>query len=318
MSGSQVAYVVGMLVEHPKRPAWGPGKVLAIGGVDGKKITVYFRDFEEKNEENNLNRAVKKIDTTKVQLRVADIQTDPMLDNLPPFTNNAFKSTKPRASLEQGESIFLKYFPAGFKDPKYIERERAMKLRACSLYADTLGDGKAEKLLKAGDIGEVRDLALKVLAETGFLLFLTESMAFRDGLKDDEAAHRFFKALFTLLSSGLDEERFDALKEALQLMPVEGKTGPVKWTVATILPFLAQPHRHFFMKPESIKAGAELLRFDIQYRPDPNWITYSKVLELANLLLARLRHLGASDMIDVQTFMYVIWADWKWGILYNE
>ncbi len=315
MSDSQASYVVGMLVEHPNRPAWGPGKVLCLGGVGGSKITVYFRDVEEQN----LNDAVKIMDTNLVQLRVAATQTDPMLDNLPPFTDGAFKSTKPRLSLEQGEAIFLKHFPMGFKDPGYIgdlkTGERAYKLHACRLYADTLGDGKAEKLLEIGNVAELRDLMLRVVGKTN-LLYLTEAAALRDGLKDDEAARRFFKALLALLSSNLDEERFDALKGALELLPVEqGKTNPCKWTVVTIFPFLAQPHRHLFIKPESLKAGAELLRFHIQYRASPNWITYCKVLEMANLLLERLQRLGACDMIDVQGFMYVIWADRKWGYI---
>jgi hypothetical protein len=48
------------------------------------------------------------------------------------------------------------------------------------------------------------------------------------------------------------------------------------------------------------------MRFDLQYRARPNWTTYRKVLTLADLLLKELQPLGARDMIDAQSFMWVI------------
>jgi len=301
---SQDLYTVGKLVEHPKRLEWGPGKVLA---VDGSKVKIYFRDVLEKTPGD----AVKTIDTSLATLREAADQTDPMLDNLPPFDGEAFKSKKLRVSLDQGVEVFLSYFPQGFTDPGYLgdrkKGERNYKLKAHQLYADTLGDGKAEDLLEAGDIDELRRRMLAVQARTN-LLYITEAAAFRDGLKDDAAATTFFQALVALLSAPEpDEIHFEALAAAAASLPAEeGKTSPSKWTVATVLPFLARPEQYIFVKPTSTQQCADRMRFDIQYRPEPNWITYRKVLMLADLLLDRLRPLGAKDMIDVQSFMWVI------------
>lgn len=304
MSDSESSYTVGTLVEHPGHPEWGPGKVLAVRGP----ITeVYFRDVPGRTQGD----AVKKFKTAPSPLRVAETQNDPQLDNLPPYDAAEFKSKARRVSLEEGVEVFLGYFPEGFADPGYLgdrkSGERNYKLKAHRLYVDTLGDGQAESLLLAGDIDELRRRMLAVQGRTN-LLFPTEAAAFRDGLRDDRAAKRFFEALTALLSApGPDEAHFEALADAAASLPAEeDKTSPWKWTVTTVLPFLAQPEKYIFVKPTPTQQCAERMSFDIQYRSNPNWITYRKVLELADVLLERLRPLGARDMIDAQSFMWVI------------
>ena len=66
------SYNVGMFVEHPSRPQWGPGKVMA---VTGERIYVVFR--------NEMERKAKAILREVVQLTVAVDQTDAVLDLLP-------------------------------------------------------------------------------------------------------------------------------------------------------------------------------------------------------------------------------------------
>jgi hypothetical protein len=65
-------YSVGQLVEHPQRPQWGPGRVVAMG--DGR-LHVFFRD--------DLESKAKVILTELVSLRVCDSQADTVLDVLP-------------------------------------------------------------------------------------------------------------------------------------------------------------------------------------------------------------------------------------------
>jgi hypothetical protein len=66
-------YSVGLLVEHPQRPEWGPGRVVAVGT---DRIYVFFRDAME-------SRA-KVILTELVSLKTCESQTDETLDHLPP------------------------------------------------------------------------------------------------------------------------------------------------------------------------------------------------------------------------------------------
>ena len=106
---------VGQLVVHPKRPEWGPGKVLA---VDGTKVSVYFRDVPE----NALSGAVKTIDTALAKLAIEKDRKDLLLDNLPPFDGETFRFQKKRLSLEQGVQAFRSKFPRGFYDSALSQR----------------------------------------------------------------------------------------------------------------------------------------------------------------------------------------------------
>jgi len=61
-----------------------------------------------------------------------------------------------------------------------------------------------------------------------------------------------------------------------------------------------------FLKPEVSKECADRLAFNLNYTPTLNWLTYQKLLEMSKLLMEHLRPLGAREMIDVQSFMWVI------------
>ena len=67
-----VHYKVGMLVDHPNRPQWGPGKIVH---VEATRVHVFFRD--------DLERKAKAIVRSVVSLSVAAAQSDGVLDGLP-------------------------------------------------------------------------------------------------------------------------------------------------------------------------------------------------------------------------------------------
>jgi hypothetical protein len=83
------SYKIGMLVEHPSRPQWGPGKVIALG--EGK-IYVYFRD--------ELEKKAKTLLTTVVAPAVAESQSDAVLDLLPPATHDGSNYMLPKNYLK--------------------------------------------------------------------------------------------------------------------------------------------------------------------------------------------------------------------------
>ena len=83
--------------------------------------------------------------------------------------------------------------------------------------------------------------------------------------------------------------------------------GANKWTVATYYQFLASDGKWMFMKPSIMKRMAESLKIALNYKPEPNWLTYSKLQELADRVELELqrRELKPHSRIDVQGF---IWA----------
>ena len=135
-----------------------------------------------------------------------------------------------------------------------------------------------------------------------------EAMAFRDGLAaSDTAAGDFFRVVISFVREGPNQQLFNELAEAVKNLPVEeGRSRAATWPVQTILPFLADPGRFIFLKPEPTKACADRLRFDLLYDSALRWATYERLLEMGTHLLRELQPLGAKDFIDVQSFMWVI------------
>jgi hypothetical protein len=299
----------GTLVLHPARPAWGPGRVLA---VKGHKLTVYFRDFLD----GDPNGAVKMIDTVAAPLQRSPIQTDSLLDNLPPYENGAFvQKAKGRVTLGQGIERFGSRFPLYFEDPTYLgdakKGERNSKWAAHQKFVDTLGGGLLEELLAADNIAEIRRRALAVEASTN-LLSVFEKAALREAIAAPDAAREFFTRLSAvLLEPTPSETTFQAFLDSVDALPSKpGKSSGAKWTIATILPYLADPTRFMFFKPEVTQKCAARLMFDLQYSTDLEWATYERLLAMSDLLLARLGPNKARDFIDVQSFVWLI-GQWK-------
>lgn len=297
------AYTVGMIVEHPTRPDWGPGKVLA---VEHERITVYWRDLQESKPGD----AVKVMAINAVPLSVAVVQSDPWLDQLPPLKDGKLPITDVRLTFAEALDLFLARFPKGFRDPKYLDdpkfQERAYKWRAHEAFEETLGNGQGERLLAAGDIDGLVHAGQHVVGMVN-LLSPYEQMAIRDALTDRDAARSFFAGLFALLSESKPSgTTFEPYAATVRNLPAEeGRARVATWPVLTILPFLAQPDRHMLLKPSVTEKAAERLAFNLNYRPELNWLTYERLLVMSELLFEKLKPHGVRDFIDVQSFMWI-------------
>ena len=124
-------YRLGMLVDHPTKPEWGPGRVLAILG---RNVRVYFRDFPEHGGGDE----IQEIHVDHVPLIPAKSQSDPRLDNLPATITDLGPLSVRCGFLPEVIASFLQTFPLGFADPKYIGTrnlgERRYKWRAHERY----------------------------------------------------------------------------------------------------------------------------------------------------------------------------------------
>lgn len=296
------AITEGMLVRHPKKPEWGLGKVLVVRG--GKAI-IFFKNDAADHHEFVLDQ---------VDLDIAADQSDPMLDKLPPFVDGKFAVKAKKVTIQDGIEEFKSRFPLGFRDPRYLGTkrvygERNYKERAHQRYLKAFGDGRGEQLLAAKKFDELREQTQAIITKDKMnLLSPYEAMAFRDGLAaSDDAAGIFFAAVFNFVKDGPNQQLFNDLAEAVKNLPVEeGRSRAATWPVLTILPFLADPARFIFLKPEPTKACADRLRFELLYDSALRWATYERLLEMGTYLLDKLRPLGAKDFIDVQSFMWVI------------
>jgi hypothetical protein len=284
-----------MLVEHTVHPEWGPGKIVH---VSGDKIHVVFRDVEEE--------MAKWFPANSPMLRIAAVQTDALLDNLPPLKEKDGRWMLPskRLTMESLNRKFLHEFPAGFSDPKYFGDERTYKLKAHLTFQTLLGLQQAAMLLENGDYRSLATKALKVLSEVN-ILSLYENAAFRDAMQSDDAVKAFFSKLIKLLETEVPNAAlFDEYADAVTSLPAD-RSPVATWPVATVFPYLADPDRYMFLKPKVTEAAADSLGFDLRYNSTPNWTTYEALLRMGSVYLDLLKPAGARDFLDVQSFIYV-------------
>lgn len=208
-------------------------------------------------------------------------------------------------ALAKHKKRFLKFFPKGFKDQRYIEWERDYKWAAHKLFQANLNKENFAALIRAREYDEIAKFALQVESGTTFL-FSFEKMALRDALKTGDGARTFAHGLYALLyGPGNLKNRFVAWIVAVGELPRK-KSRVLSWPVLTLFPYLAQPSKYMIMKPTAMNFAANELGFDLDYSSKPSFRTYERLLELANQVKVGIADLKPANYHDIQTFLWVI------------
>jgi hypothetical protein len=203
---------------------------------------------------------------------------------------------------------FLRFFPEGFRDEKYISWERGYKWEAHERWNEMLERDAHRSLLRAGEFAEVAARAVRIESRTN-LLFSFEKMALRDAVKTPEGARAFSTGLYDFLhGAGSVETKFERWCEVVGALP-RRQTRVLTWPLVTVFGFIAQPETHIFLKPNVTRVAAREYGFDFQYQSKPSWEIYSNYLEFAERIRRDLRDLRPRDMMDIQSFMWVQGSD---------
>jgi len=203
---------------------------------------------------------------------------------------------------------FLKFFPRGFRDEKYWGWERGYKWAAHEKWLESLSKPVFAELLDRGRFEEIGSLVLRTLSVTN-LIFSFENMALRDALKSKAGAQAFSEGLFQLVyGKGAMPARFDAWCDVIAGLPKK-QSRVLTHPIATVFGFVARPDKQIFLKPTVTKRAAEAYGFDFNYSSRPSWQTYSSLLEFAEVLKHDLADLEPRDMIDIQSFIWVMGSD---------
>jgi hypothetical protein len=215
---------------------------------------------------------------------------------------NAIEPGKARATSRRK---FLRVFPQGFADPKYLAWERDYKWEAHQQWQETLDKKTFSALLAEKDFPAISQRAMAVESRTN-LLFSFEKMALRDAVKEADGARTFALALYDrLYASRRGEDAFERLVDAVESLPRK-QTRVLTWPLVTVFGFIARPEREIFLKPQVTKAAAAAYGRSFDYRSRPNWDTYADMLEFAAELKEDLADLQPRDMIDIQSFIWVL------------
>ena len=203
---------------------------------------------------------------------------------------------------------FLRFFPDGFRDETYYAWERGYKWEAHERWQQQLGRATFRSLLRAGQHAEIAARAVRLESKTN-LLFSFEKMALRDAVKSPAGSRLFAEGLYDFLHGpGGAERRFTRWTEAVAALP-RRQTRVLTWPVLTVFGFFAQPAEHIYLKPKAMRGAAEQYGFDFHYTSRPSWETYASLLEFAETIRHDLRDLRPRDMIDLQSFMWVVGSD---------
>lgn len=218
--------------------------------------------------------------------------------------------TKPLLSKERMRcrKKFLYYFKKGFHDEVYLDWERDYKWNAHLSWEEHLNQEAFRKLLSARRFSEIANTAVRIESRTN-LLFSFEKMALRDAVRTREGARDFALGLYDYIYGETSlEERFRKFTDTLSALPRK-QTRVVTWPLHTVFGFIANPDEHIFLKPRVTKIAAEKYGFDFRYLSRPNWDTYHNLLAFAEQVGADQADLGPRDLIDIQSFMWVLGSD---------
>lgn len=274
----------GQRVKLPACPEWGPGEVIAI--FDGGKMVIYFALVGLKTLKGAVLEPIDGVEAAH-----------PLLDNR---IRSVDRGAKTR-SVADMKTSFIRQFPLGFSDPRYLQEERDYKVKASMLLRDSLSQPVLAELIASSEFEEVSRRALAVVNKTN-LIFPNEKMALKDGLAASPVHIEEFARSLDLLLYGAGEfqPRFESFVRTI------AKLEASKWTIATYFPFLANPDQHMFLKPEVTQNAAEACDFELHYQSELNWRTYGLLLKFCDALRVVIADLNPRDMIDLQSFIWCI------------
>jgi hypothetical protein len=202
---------------------------------------------------------------------------------------------------------FELFYPDGFADETYLVAERSFKERAHLEWQAELGAGPFRKLLARGEFRQIADTAVRIEARTN-LLFSFEKMALRDAVRSPAGARLFAHELYAFLyGRGSPQRKFEDWLQAVADLP-QRQARVLTWPMVTVFGFIARPERHLFLKPRVTRKAAAAYGYDFDYKPQPSWAVYERLMTFAAIIrrdLDRKPGFKARDMIDVQSFIWV-------------
>ena len=79
------------------------------------------------------------------------------------------ENNQPSANAEKCRRKFLRFFPKGFQDEKYVPWERAYKQQAHEKWNAQLNRAEFQTLLRAKEFSEIANRAVKIESPTNLI-----------------------------------------------------------------------------------------------------------------------------------------------------
>ncbi len=203
---------------------------------------------------------------------------------------------------------FLYYFRQGFQSHKYMEWERGYKWAAHLRWESDLNRKLFSELLENRKYNEIASRAIRIESRTN-LLFSFEKMALKDAVIHPTGSKAFAEGLYNYIYGEESlKSRFENFSSIVSSLPRK-QTRVFTWPVVTVFGFIANPAEHIFLKPKVTKSAAAKYGYPFHYLSRPNWDTYKDLLRFATQLKVDLADLKPCDLIDIQSFIWVLASD---------
>lgn len=189
-------------------------------------------------------------------------------------------------------------------DPTFVKDEIAYKRKAAEKAAELLSSAELQSLIDSEDLAELKSRVLKVGATN--LLWNSVPMQgdlalFHSELLDLDVFRKFRELLYGEEAS---EERLQSWSDYLDSRGLNNK-----WTTPTYFLFLLFPQAEYFVKPSAASWLLKQAGLPTPLEAKPSGDVYGAIRQVASEALMRFQGLGAKDMIDVQSLLWV--AHWS-------
>ncbi|MEO7158595.1 MAG: hypothetical protein ABI039_13585, partial [Vicinamibacterales bacterium] len=167
------------------------------------------------------------------------------------------------------------------------------------------GGGKLRELAESQPhIAAQHILKILDLPDKPLLHAKNELPRLRDAFMRTERMPAFLIALADLLDADrMTPALYDDYLTAFAALAPAGQKSPMSWPIVTALPYIAQPDKHMFLKPASMRNASAGLGVDLKFKSAPNSVTYERTLAFGKNLLEFIQPRSGADMIDVQAFI---------------
>lgn len=195
--------------------------------------------------------------------------------------------------MEAARRRFLSMFPDGFSDVAYLRKEREYKVEAAGLLSRLMPLKEARRATAAGAA------AILPVFETGSLH--ENEIAVIEAMFRGQGATEFVRG-----AARFADGRYS---EGLRIMEMAIRPhGRITWPMVTYLPWLWLPEDHLFLRPGATRDFASRVghAFSDEYEPGLLPDVYRSAQDLADRTRSDLDDMNPADMIDVQSFIWVV------------
>ncbi len=171
---------------------------------------------------------------------------------------------------------FLELFPLGLEDENWKDLgKKHNPTKVMTLINEDLSQSILKELLNRKDYNKICEISLKIIKKAS-VVSVFEKVAMQNFFNYSDTKVEFSHALYNFLYN-FNENSFSAFVDVLAKHKEDKKANVAKWPIVSVFKAYQNPDKYVFVKPNTIKATAKFLEFDIAYKSYPTFKTFKNI-----------------------------------------